>query len=64
MPDRVCQLKGSTSPVGLTARLRRYPGRRGMQTKLQRLLRDFDFVPLGSLVRGCLERSLKPECGS
>ncbi len=34
----------------LTARLRHYVGLRGMQRKLQNLLRDFEFWPLGSLV--------------
>ncbi len=39
------RMKGS-----LTARLRHYSGLRGTEGKLQNLLRDFDFVPLGSLV--------------
>src|SRR5713226_6425146 len=43
----------------LTSRLRHYLGLRGTQAKLQKLLRDFEFGPLGSLVAE--QRELKFE---
>jgi polysaccharide deacetylase family protein (PEP-CTERM system associated) len=36
--------------ANLTARIRHYIGLRGTETKLRRLLNDFDFVPLNTLV--------------
>lgn len=40
---------------GRTARLRHYLGLRGTERKLRRLLRDFEFAPLGTLVAECQE---------
>lgn len=42
------RMKGS-----LTAKMRHYFGLRGMERKLRRLVRDFEFVPLGALVAEC-----------
>jgi len=39
--------------ASLTARLRHYLGLRGAQSKLSRLLRDFDFQQMGAIVKEC-----------
>ena len=44
----------------LTARLRHYVGLRGTESKFRRLLHDFEFQPLGSLIRELESGSSQP----
>jgi polysaccharide deacetylase family protein (PEP-CTERM system associated) len=43
---------------GITARMRHYFGLRGTEQKLRRLLHDFDFGPLGTLIEDLRQNSL------
>jgi polysaccharide deacetylase family protein (PEP-CTERM system associated) len=47
--------------ASLSSRIRHYLGLRGVETKLRRLLRDFDFQPLGAVIRDMKDFDL-PRC--